>query len=384
VKEGRPKIGKVKSSDFLPYGQFPVVDQGQSFIAGYSNDPEGVYGGPLPVIVFGDHTRIFKYVDFPFLAGADGTQVLIPNDKRFDPRFLFFALSALQIPSRGYNRHFTILKQKSLPQPPLPEQKAIAQVLRTVQRAKEATEKVIAACRQLKQSLMRHLFTYGPVAFDQADKVALKETEIGEMPEHWGICELSQLLRQPLRNGHSARATNNDQGIRTLILTAITQDDFSLNNTKLTVADPNRVRDLWLENGDIFVERANTLEYVGLAALYEGPHGFAIFPDLLVRVRVDTQKIIPKLLAEFLLSPFCRDYYHRNAKSTAGSFPKIDHGTIEQTPIAVPSYDEQCRGVECFRAIDRKIESEEGRHQALTTLFNTLLHHLMTGKVRVV
>lgn len=170
ILPGRPKIAKVKSSDYQPIGKFPIVDQGQTSIAGYSDDASGLFHGTLPVIVFGDHTRIFKFVDFPFLAGADGTQILQPNTKAFDPLFLHFSLSCLRIPSRGYNRHFSIVKEKNLPKPPLDEQRTIAHVLHTLQRAKEATEKVIAATRQLKTSLMRHLFTYGPVPVEHAGR----------------------------------------------------------------------------------------------------------------------------------------------------------------------------------------------------------------------
>jgi type I restriction enzyme, S subunit len=186
------RVPKVKQSDYQPIGLVPIIDQGQSFIAGYT-DKVSPYKDNLPVIVFGDHTRVLKFVDFPFVAGADGTQVLIPDSTLFDPLFVYYALSTIEIPSRGYNRHFSLLRESSLPLPPLDEQRAIASVLRTVQRAKEATEGVIAALRELKKSLMQHLFTYGPVPVTERERVALQESEIGPLPAHWRVVRLGEV-----------------------------------------------------------------------------------------------------------------------------------------------------------------------------------------------
>lgn len=261
--------------------------------------------------------------------------------------------------------------------PPLPEQKRIAHILSTLQQAIEAQERIIQTTTELKKALMHKLFAEGLRNEPQ------KQTEIGPVPESWEVVELVTLLREPLRNGHSAKATADEDGIRTLTLTAVTQRDFSIENTKVTCADPHRVRDMWLKSGDIFIERANTADYVGLAGLYEGAEDFAIFPDLLIRVRVDTARIFPKVLIEWLLAEPCRRYYKKNARSTAGNFPKIDQGTVEKTLIPVPSAAEQAELESSFRTLDEKLGQHTGRKAALQDLFRTLLHELMTAKIRV-
>ncbi len=276
-----------------------------------------------------------------------------------------------------------VLKNFLTPLPPLHEQKAIAHVLSTVQKAIQTTEQVIEASRELKRSLMTHLFTYGPVPVDEAEQVPLKESEIGPVPEHWKVVRLAELLREGLRNGHSARATNTDEGVRTLTLSAVTQNDFSIERTKLTIADPKKVAGLWLQAGDLLIERANTVEFVGLAALYDGPDHFAIYPDLMVRVRVNEELINPKLVAEFLLMKQSRSYFRFNARGTAGNMPKIDHGTIQNALIPLPPTSEQEQIVHTVWAMDRKIAAERTRKDSLDALFRTLLNNLMTGKVRV-
>jgi type I restriction enzyme S subunit len=168
-----------------------------------------------------------------------------------------------------------------------------------------------------------------------------------------------------------------------LTLTAVTRRDFSVKNTKLTVADPHRVRDMWLRSGDILVERANTFEYVGLTALYEGPSDFAIYPDLMIRVRVDKDRIRPRFLAEFLITPVCRSYFQKQARSTAGNFPKIDQGTVEQALVPFPSAEEQDEIVSLLTQVDRKLSVHARKHAALTALFRTLLYQLMTAQIRV-
>lgn len=101
---------KLRTSEYQLVGKYPVVDQGADFIAGYTNNPKTVYNENL--IVFGDHSRCYKYCNFEFACGADGTQLLKTNDENRVPQSLLYYLvinSGLQ--SYSYTRHFKFLKE---------------------------------------------------------------------------------------------------------------------------------------------------------------------------------------------------------------------------------------------------------------------------------
>ena len=155
---GTAQVPKVKRSDYATAGAIPILDQGQNFIAGFTDALEP-YRSPLPVILFGDHTRVFKFINFPFVVGADGTKVLVPNYNKFDPQFLFYAASRLEIPNRGYNRHFHLLREQLFPVPPLPEQQRIAEILQAVDAKIQAEEQRKAALQSLFRSMLHHLMT---------------------------------------------------------------------------------------------------------------------------------------------------------------------------------------------------------------------------------
>ena len=167
-------------------------------------------------------------------------------------------------------------------------------------------------------------------------------TDLSPLPEGWAWTTIDCLVREPLRNGHSAKATKSDHGLRAFTLSAVTEGNFSERNTKLTIASAAKVADLWAEPGDIFIERSNTPELVGIARLYKGAPGFAFFPDLLIRVRI-AALLDARYLEICLLSESGRNYFRSRAQGISGTMPKIDQQTVELATIPLSPLTEQAR-----------------------------------------
>ncbi|MCC7575935.1 MAG: restriction endonuclease subunit S [Methanomethylovorans sp.] len=119
---------KIPKEHYLLMGKYPIIDQGQEYIAGYSNDRHGIFN-EVPAIIFGDHTRILKYIDFPFFLGADGVKLLKNRNKNVECKYLYYCLLNSRIPNTGYNRHFKWLKEIQIMICPIEKQKKIIDIL---------------------------------------------------------------------------------------------------------------------------------------------------------------------------------------------------------------------------------------------------------------
>jgi type I restriction enzyme S subunit len=153
------KAYQIPTSEYLATGALPVVDQGKDAIVGFSDRQDKRFHCPAEgVIVFGDHTCNVKFVDFDFVIGADGTQVLAAKAGQC-ARFHAYHLQNRGITSTGYNRHFTFLRERAFVVPPVLEQQAIVAVLSDMDAELAALEQRREKTRALKQGMMQELLT---------------------------------------------------------------------------------------------------------------------------------------------------------------------------------------------------------------------------------
>ena len=130
---------KIPTDDYLTNGTYPIIDQGQSFISGYVNSNEGLYTN-CPAIIFGDHTRCFKYIDFPFFLGADGVKLLKLKTTDVNYRFMVSQLTLLPLANMGYNRHFRWLREFKLIIPPIALQDRYSSMVEQFDKSKSLYE----------------------------------------------------------------------------------------------------------------------------------------------------------------------------------------------------------------------------------------------------
>jgi len=265
-----------------------------------------------------------------------------------------------------------------MPLPPLPKQKKIAYFLSTVQTAIEKTEAVIKATRELKKSLMKHLFTYGPVSIGEAENVPLKETEIGLVPEGWDVVKLGDVVRT--QYGYTASACHDQVGPQFLRITDI-DDDGNVNwsTVPYCMVSTDDYHRFSLEDGDTVVARIGATTGKSYFAV-NSPR--SVFASYLIRLKIKNKdKVYPAFISTFTKSVA----YWTQVNQSKGEKLKsgLSARQLENILIPLPSFQIQQRSAIALSIIERKLETERNKKAALQALFKTLLSKLMTGKIRV-
>lgn len=243
---------------------------------------------------------------------------------------------------------------------PLPEQIRIANQLDTlltrIQSCNDRFDAIPALLKRFRQAVLS-AGTTGALTADWRGS---------DSTESWDTCTIGQVLNGKPRNGYSPQAVDYETPIRSLTLSATTTGKFLARHSKFIDEAIPEDSYLWLEPGDILIQRANSLEHVGVSAIFDGDAKQFIYPDLMMRCRPN-ERIKSKYLFYALSAESTRDYFRKNATGTAGNMPKINQQTVMSAPLLLPPMDEQAEIVRRVEALFALADCIEARATAART-----------------
>ncbi|WP_298062933.1 restriction endonuclease subunit S [uncultured Rikenella sp.] len=327
--------GAIQKKDYQQYGKYPIISQEKDFISGYCDSIENL-NSIGEVVIFGDHTRVLKFVDFDFCVGADGVKVIRPS-LDISAKYLFYFLTWADIPNNGYSRHFKFLKELSISYPPIPIQQVIAEELDAVQGMIDGYMNQIADLDVLAQSIF--LDTFGNVATND---------------KHWDLIPMGQL--GDLKNG-----LNYSKGERGKSVKIIGVGDFqsiksisSFDNI-CSIEVKNISQEYLLHNGDIVFVRSNGNKNLVGRCLDVYPNGIEVtFSGFCIRFRKSVEIIKNKYLIALLTEAGFKKAHI--LKSNGIGIQNINQKLLANIPIPVPPISLQQHFATQVEAIEKQKE----------------------------
>jgi type I restriction enzyme S subunit len=347
---------KVKTSDYLLSGKIPVVDQSANFISGYVDDESLACKVSLPCIVFGDHTRGIKFIDFPFALGADGVKILKPCE-RIDPKFLYHYLRSVQLPEdQGYSRHFKFLKRVAIPLFSLSEQRRIATILDKTDTIRRKRRQVIDLMNDFLRSVFLEMF---------GDPIA--------NPKQLDVCKLGDIVQ--LVSGGTPSKSNpafwegNIPWVSPKDMKRFWLSD-SEDHVSSTVPEETNLK-MITDKTVLIVVRGMILAHTVPICMTRVP--VTINQD--IKALLPTTKINPVYLAWALLVQ--HDSILGRVSTASHGTKRLETDVLLATPVTVPPLKSQQQFeviVEKYRELHEKV-ADQSRLDGV--LFNSLSHSLL-------
>ena len=312
TKQGR----KIPTSEYLEIGLYPIIDQGQGNIAGYTDETDGLFSD-IPAIIFGDHTRVLKYVDTPCFLGADGVKLLKAKIINPNYKYLYYVLSSANIPNTGYNRHFKWLKEVEIPLPSEVEQQKIVDILDKITELIALQKEQLAKLDQLLKSRFIELF----------------ETN------SWETIRAGTIMLN-MRNGVSP-SNAGTYPAKVLTLSAITQGDFDPSSWKDGMFDTDPPIEKRVTASDFYMCRGNGNKNLVGAGVYSKEDRYdLVFPDTAIAATIDLQRVCLPYLFHAWKRPSVREQIETGARTTNGTY-KINQGVVSNIELILPPLELQ-------------------------------------------
>jgi type I restriction enzyme, S subunit len=308
---------------------------------------------------------------------------IFPKNKLTKAEFIryFFIYARPTLLSHRYggaqpNISQTIIRNFEVTLPPLVEQHNIAYILSKIQSAIEAQEKIIQATTEIKKALMQKLFTEGLKGEEQKEDSALKwdKVKLGSLAEK-GIVEF--------QNGFPCGQWN-ESGVGIPQLRPFNVTDFGkIDLTQIKSIETNKsVEKYKLKQNDIVFNNTNSEELVGKTALWQNGDGYVLSNHMtIIRIK-DDNSINPTYLANFLHKKWFDGHYKMVCRRHVNQ-ASVSIERLKDIDLPYPPIDVQHEIAKSFISIDKKIEFANAKHQTLQVLLKSMLHHLMTGQIRV-
>lgn len=364
---------KIPKNKYKPNGKYPIVSQDNELICGYWDNPQDVFITGKPIIVFGDHTQVLKFIDFDFVLGADGVKLLRPK-KFLDPKFFYYALKSVNLKKLGYARHFRLLKEVEVNYPEsLSEQKRLVALLDDIfeklEKAKANAEKNLKNAKELFEAFFEELFSQAKDDWDERS---------------FGDKELLQIVDGDRGKNYPKKSDFLEDGYCLFMNTKnVRKDGFHFDQTMfITKQKDEALGKGRLKRGDVVLTTRGTIGNIGLYNS-DVPYNVIRINSGMLIFRTNKDLLLPEYLFELLRSGFVKSQIEKRVSGAAQ--PQLPIKTLVNFSLPLPkSLNQQREIVEKIRLFNletkmlEKIYKKKVAH--FTELKQSILHQAFTGK----
>ena len=322
-----PFTTKIKQKEYALTGQYPIIDQGEYFIGGYSDNNYGLITD-IPVIAFGDHTRRFKYIDFPFIPGADGLKIYKPIYS--ETKFSFYQCLTLEFPNRGYARHNALLQKCHFYLPPLEEQgrivEKIEELFSDIDNGIKDLKTAQAQIKQYRQSVLKSAFEGKLYKTSEWKEVDIKKI-ISREKNALKAGPFGSALKKEIYVANGYKIYGQEQ--------VISQNPF-LGNYYINEEKYQQLISCSVKPLDILISLVGTIGKVLI--LPKGIEKGIINPRL-IKVTLDVDQYLPAFFKLYFESQYLRSLF--KTKAHGATMDVLNLSILKEIPFPLPTIPEQ-------------------------------------------